>query len=473
MTMEKLDIETETTLEKRRDALEKKHELMQKKTNIEKDIEKVELETEMAASDAKIHVLQNAVVEATPRRSVIFDTPGDGMNNYLNSHDQNVKEEHQLEFSPVEYARISVVPKTPLQRVLVPDVRQRRPNMHTQAARPQQHTQSTTNTSRPPIPLLPVNNSNNTADIATLLVQQQRMSSLPTRDLTVFNGEPLNYRPFLQAFEHRVEGNTTSNKDRLYYLEQFTSGQPQELVRSCLHMDPDRGYREAKRLLQVHFGDEFKLTSAYVDKALNWMNIPPDNGDALQSYALFLRSCFNLMRTLQYMDELNLPSNLRLLVAKLPYKIRERWRTHAFDIREKDGTKAKFGDLVGFLERQARILQSCHITPILASLHWLPVQYRIHFKVLTFTFKALHGQAPAYITEIIHPYSNPRSLRSADQHLLVVPRTRLKTKGDRAFEAAAPRLWNALPLELRTAPSEASFKKQLKTHFFRQAFGHL
>ena len=95
-----------------------------------------------------------------------------------------------------------------------------------------------------------------------------------------------------------------------------------------------------------------------------------------------------------------------------------------------------------------RSKKSCHITPILASLHWLPIQYRIHFKVLTFTFKALHGQAPAYITELIHPYTNNRSLRSADQHLLVVPRTKLKTKGDRAFEA--PRLWNALPLALRT-----------------------
>ena len=120
-----------------------------------------------------------------------------------------------------------------------------------------------------------------------------------------------------------------------------------------------------------------------------------------------------------------------------------------------------------------RSKKSCHITPILASLHWLPVHYRIHFKVLTFTFRAIHGQAPTYITELIHPYTSSRSLRSADQHLLDPPKTRLKTKGDRSFEATAPRLWNALPLDLRRAPSEASFKKHLKTHFFRQAFGHL
>lgn len=118
-----------------------------------------------------------------------------------------------------------------------------------------------------------------------------------------------------------------------------------------------------------------------------------------------------------------------------------------------------------------RSKKSCHITPVLASLHWLPVHFRIQFKVLTVTFRALHGQAPPYISDLIFPYSSGRSLRSSDRHLLAVPRSRLKTKGDRAFQVAAPRLWNALPLDLRTAPSEQSFKKLLKTFLFRQAFG--
>ena len=120
-----------------------------------------------------------------------------------------------------------------------------------------------------------------------------------------------------------------------------------------------------------------------------------------------------------------------------------------------------------------RSRKSCQITPILASLHWLPVHHRIHFKVLTFAFRVIHGQALIYISEIIHPNPTTRSLRSTDQHLLEVPWTNLVTKGDRAFEAIAPKLWNALPLDLKTAPSEDSFKRHLKTHMFRQAFGHL
>ncbi len=122
----------------------------------------------------------------------------------------------------------------------------------------------------------------------------------------------------------------------------------------------------------------------------------------------------------------------------------------------------------------ARVLtrskKSCHITPILATLHWLPVPYRIQYKVLLLTYKAIHGLAPSYISDIIHHHTPSRSLRSADKGLLSVPRTWLKTKGDRSFGAVAPRLWNALPLELRSAQSVVTFKGQFKTHLYKVAF---
>ena len=111
-----------------------------------------------------------------------------------------------------------------------------------------------------------------------------------------------------------------------------------------------------------------------------------------------------------------------------------------------------------------------HITPILASLHWLPVRQRIHFKILLITFKALRGSAPNYISELLKPYTTARPLRPSDQDLLLIPRTRLKTRGERAFSSIAPTLWNRLPLQLRLADSVSTFKSLLKTYLFKQAF---
>ena len=112
----------------------------------------------------------------------------------------------------------------------------------------------------------------------------------------------------------------------------------------------------------------------------------------------------------------------------------------------------------------------CHITPVLSSLHWLPVNLRVNFKVLVLTYRALNNQAPKYITDLVPPYEPPRTLRSADQGLIQTPKTFLKTKGDRAFQVVAARLWNALPKVLREVPSVDIFKNKLKTLLFAQAF---
>uniref|UniRef100_A0A8C2BXZ1 Reverse transcriptase domain-containing protein n=1 Tax=Cyprinus carpio TaxID=7962 RepID=A0A8C2BXZ1_CYPCA len=111
-----------------------------------------------------------------------------------------------------------------------------------------------------------------------------------------------------------------------------------------------------------------------------------------------------------------------------------------------------------------------HITPILASLHWLPVKFRMHFKILVLTFRALQGQAPPYISDLIQLRTSSHSLRSTGQRFLVAPHTHFKTRGDRSFQVVAPRLWNALPPSIRCLDCVENFKTQLKTLLFKEAF---
>ncbi|XP_046873364.1 uncharacterized protein LOC124465555 [Hypomesus transpacificus] len=112
-----------------------------------------------------------------------------------------------------------------------------------------------------------------------------------------------------------------------------------------------------------------------------------------------------------------------------------------------------------------------HITPVLQKLHWLPVPQRIHFKVLLLTHKALHNQAPRYLTDLLHHHTPSRSLRSSDANLLSIPlRTKHRTWGDRAFSIAAPSLWNSLPKPIRDCTNLSTFKSLVKTHLFRSAF---
>ena len=87
----------------------------------------------------------------------------------------------------------------------------------------------------------------------------------------------------------------------------------------------------------------------------------------------------------------------------------------------------------------------CHVTLLLFHLHWLPISYCIMFKILFLTFKCLYGQAPTYLIDLITIKKQSRySLRRNESIFLELPGIKTRpTLGDRAFQSAAPYLWNA------------------------------
>ena len=110
------------------------------------------------------------------------------------------------------------------------------------------------------------------------------------------------------------------------------------------------------------------------------------------------------------------------------------------------------------------------ITPALIKLHWLPIKYRIQFKILLLCYKAIKGESPQYMSALLTAYIPSRNLRSSTKNLLVEPPANLKRYGERAFSVAAPKLWNALPEIIKSQDSINSYKSALKTHLFKLAF---
>ena len=120
--------------------------------------------------------------------------------------------------------------------------------------------------------------------------------------------------------------------------------------------------------------------------------------------------------------------------------------------------------------RAARLVFSTgrrsHAMPLLTELHWLPLPYRIDFKICLTVFKIVNNCAPQYLINMLTRYKPVRNLRSShDKTQLVVPRFNLSLSGQ-CFSIYAPKVWNELPSSIREAPSVAAFKNQLKTHFF-------
>ena len=91
--------------------------------------------------------------------------------------------------------------------------------------------------------------------------------------------------------------------------------------------------------------------------------------------------------------------------------------------------------------------------------HWLRVKERIVFKICLLVHKCLYGSAPKCLKEMITYSGSERTKK------LVQP-THKGSFGSRSFGRVGPKLWNLLPLNLRTETDTSKFKKDLKTFLF-------
>ena len=112
--------------------------------------------------------------------------------------------------------------------------------------------------------------------------------------------------------------------------------------------------------------------------------------------------------------------------------------------------------------------KSDHISAALQHLHWLPVRYRIEYKIALLTYKALNDKGPQYLRKLLDETPSTRVTRSKDR--LKIRRTKLKSAGDRSYSVAAPSIWNSLPPHIANLSSIACSKKLLKTHYFKKAY---
>ena len=140
-------------------------------------------------------------------------------------------------------------------------------------------------------------------------------------------------------------------------------------------------------------------------------------------------------------------------------------------VAESDLTK-----LQHILNRLARVVTKSppftRSVPLLRSLHWLPIKYRVHFKICLLTYRALYKKQPVYLRSVIATSLPSRSLRSNRGITLSIPTIRTNT-GARAFSSCTPSLWNNLPLSVCSATSVATFEKTSQNIPFRLGVPHV
>ena len=187
-------------------------------------------------------------------------------------------------------------------------------------------------------------------------VKQQQRNTLPRRHVPIFDGNPLEYCTFIRAFETVIEAKEPNYAGRLYYLEQHTSGRPQEIVRSCLYMVPKEDYEKVKGLLERRFGQKHKIAMACLDQVTNGPRIKGEDAESLEGFSILLSSCTNTLRSIGYSNKMESPDNIRKIINRLPPRLQAKWRETTDQILNVEQREICIEDISNFVEQKSRSL---------------------------------------------------------------------------------------------------------------------
>ena len=174
--------------------------------------------------------------------------------------------------------------------------------------------------------------------------------TLPQPEVPKFSGDPTKYKTFIITFDAHIRARVANDADRLYYLDQHLTGEPKDLIGGCLHLEPDVGYKEARRLLDKEYGDPYKVSNAFIQRLSNLPVMKYDDGPSLKRFSFFLTKCNNAIKAITHMTVLNHPPNMQSVVQKLPNNLQTKWRENVVKCRLKDGGIVGFEDLSKFVE---------------------------------------------------------------------------------------------------------------------------
>ena len=173
----------------------------------------------------------------------------------------------------------------------------------------------------------------------------------PKVELLEFDGDPMAYHAFIRSFEENVEKILVDDGARLARLVQLCKGEAGRAIKCCNLMDPVQGYSRARQLLKQRFGDKHTITEL-------WMKRLNEGGARvnLQEYSDELLDCYESMKALGALAEMDAQRNLLSLITRLPMHLQNKWQDHVFDLKTKEDRRPTLRDVLTFVQRAAAVV---------------------------------------------------------------------------------------------------------------------
>ena len=192
-----------------------------------------------------------------------------------------------------------------------------------------------------------------TKSLEAIFQQQMLMMGAmqaPRVDLPEFDGDPMSYHAFMRAFDENVVKLLPDDGARLARLQQLCKGDAARAIKGCVLMKAEEGYKTALMELQKRFGNRHTISELWVQRLCN------GNQHAnLQEYADELTECYQSLKALGGLKEIESQGNLLSLITRLPVYLQNKWQDKVYEMQEKEDRRPTLQDVVAFVTRAAAV----------------------------------------------------------------------------------------------------------------------
>ena len=188
-------------------------------------------------------------------------------------------------------------------------------------------------------------------EISLLSADFVKYINLPNAALEEYDGDPLQYHNFFSLFDENVGSLDIDDHVKLNRLIYYTRDKARRAIKSCGGIGGTAGYKKARAILQERFGNEF-LISEEVIKSLKTGKLIKSSEDLLL-FADELRDSFTTLTSMNRLTEVDSQSCIADIASRLQQYIRNRWKRHAMEMKDKQKRYPTFEEFVSFVIKEA------------------------------------------------------------------------------------------------------------------------
>ena len=175
--------------------------------------------------------------------------------------------------------------------------------------------------------------------------------NLPKLELCYFDGNPLQYYPFITAFDETVDAVASTGSAKLNRLVSYTTGVVKTAIESCLIMGGEAGYKTARGIIKERFGNDLIISQTIINSLRE--GPPAKSALELRRLADELGNSNMVLSRLGSVAEVESQRFIASIVERLQPFLKGKWKKIAMEKKRREQKYPNFANLVNFVKCEA------------------------------------------------------------------------------------------------------------------------